>query len=327
MLQFNVQKPKEIVLLTTFRCNAACVDCCFGCRPDRGRTMTLEQMKRYIDLSLEAYPDSLNTLSLTGGECFLLGDDLKAILRYGKERGLVGSIISNGYWGRNYREAVALLRELKECGLAFISFSMGNDHNHLIPMRNCRNAAVAAARLGMNPGLRVESRRYEKEIVKDPVFLKLINSGDIKLQWWGWQEYNNEINHGRSHPWRMRPHGDSKPCRLLFSNIILTPYGDMMACCGIGCMRNPYMRLGNIEKEPLKDVYERAFQDALKVWIYAKGAEDVIKYVYDNSKDIRFHRYWGACESCIEIFENPKILPLLRERYHDWASKIQYELL
>lgn len=327
MLQFKPRKPREIVLLTTFRCNAACVDCCFGCRPDRGRTMTLEQMTQYIDLCLEVYPDSLRTLSLTGGECFLLGDDLKAVLRYGKERGLGGTIISNGYWGGNYKYALALLMELKDCGLQSIGFSMGDDHNHRIPMRNCRNAAVAAARLGMKPGLRVESRSFEKKIVKDSVFLKLINSGAINLEWWGWQEYNNETCHKKFHPWRYRPYGESKPCDSLFHNIILTPYGDMMACSGIGCMRNPYMRLGNIEREPVKEVYERACQDALKVWIHCKGADDVLQYVYDNSENIRFHRSGAACQGCIEIFENPRILPLLRERYFDWVDKIRYSVL
>ena len=66
-------KPTGITLFTTLRCTAACDNCCFGCTPKQGRSMTLEEMKIYIDMSLEAYPDTLTTLDLTGAvnACFL----------------------------------------------------------------------------------------------------------------------------------------------------------------------------------------------------------------------------------------------------------------
>ena len=59
--------PTGIILLTTLRCTAACDNCCFGCTPTQGRSMTLREMMNYIDMSLEAYPDTLTTLDLTGG--------------------------------------------------------------------------------------------------------------------------------------------------------------------------------------------------------------------------------------------------------------------
>lgn len=59
--------------------------------------MSLEKMKEYLDRCIEAYPDSITTLSLTGGECMLLGDDLESIMRYGRDKGLKISMISNGF--------------------------------------------------------------------------------------------------------------------------------------------------------------------------------------------------------------------------------------
>lgn len=41
--------------------------------------MTFEEMKVYVDKSLEAYPDSITSLDLTGGECMLLGKDVDRI--------------------------------------------------------------------------------------------------------------------------------------------------------------------------------------------------------------------------------------------------------
>lgn len=62
-------KPSNITLLTTVRCTAACDNCCFGCTPKQGRTMTYEEMKTYVDKCLEAYPDTISSFDLTGGEC------------------------------------------------------------------------------------------------------------------------------------------------------------------------------------------------------------------------------------------------------------------
>lgn len=328
MLSFKPHSPSCITLITTFRCNAACVECCFGCRPERGRTMSLDEMKHYVDACMDAYPEFISRLSLTGGECFLLGKNLDGIIRYGTDKGLSVGLVSNGYWGKSYAGAFSRISELKECGLKSICFSVGNDHQHLLPLRNCRNAVVASARTGYTVELRMESTRFGKcdiyeRLKTDAPFIRLVNRGLIQPTFWEWRNYNNEVIHGRSNAWRLRPYDKSWPCDSLFKNIVITPYGDMLACCGIGGSRNPYMRLGNILKEPVRTVYERIYEDLLKIWIGKEGAQAVLQYVYDNS-DIRFHNCGNGCESCIEIFENPKILPFLKEHYDDWAKNIIY---
>lgn len=131
MLSFIPRKPYKIGLITTFRCNAACDNCCFGCRPERGRTMTIDEMKHYVDICMDAYPDSIKYLDLTGGECFLLGNDLDEIVSYGKERGLSVALVSNGYWGKSYSSALERIIKLKAAGLKSIAFSVGDDHQHI----------------------------------------------------------------------------------------------------------------------------------------------------------------------------------------------------
>ncbi len=289
--------------------------------------MTLEEMKHYVDVSVEAYPESINHLSITGGECFLLGEALDAIIKYGKDKGLTTGLVSNGYWGRSYSGAFARIMELKGCGLDNVAFSVGDDHQHILPLRNCRNAAVASARAGFKVEFRMETKYFKcsvyEKLKKDSAFMRLVESDKIKLSYWKWREYNNEIRHGRSTAWHYRPYDKSKPCDLLFRDITISPYGDVFACCGIGCSRNPYMRLGSVWKEPLKTIYERAFEDFLKIWIRVEGAQAILQYVYDNSA-IKFHNCGNGCESCIEIFENHKIIPFLREHYNEWVKKVHY---
>lgn len=298
MPSFRPRKPYKIVLITTFRRNAACVDCCFGCRPDRGKIMTIDEMKHYIDICMDAYPDSIRQLDLTGGECFLLGSDLDEIIRYGKDRGLLVALVSNGYWGKSYTAALERILQLKAAGLNEIAFSVGDDHQHILPLKGCRNAAVASARAGYKVEFRMETRYgqcsvYEK-LKEDSAFMRLVNAGKIDIVFWMWRKYNNDIRHGRGYPWHWRPYEESKPCDLLFKNIVITLYGDVLACCGIGNSRNPHMRLGNVWKEPVKTIYERIYEDILKVWIGTDGAQAILQYVYDNS-DIKFHQSGNGC--------------------------------
>ena len=326
MISFNPKEPDSITLVTTFRCNASCERCCFGCRPDFGRTMTIEQMKRYVDISLEAYPNFIKYLSLTGGECFLLGKDLDGIISFGKEKGLRVGLISNGYWGYNYKEAVKRINGLKELGLAEISFTCGDEHNHLIPFRSVRNAVVASARAGFKVEFRTENGYYNgirAYIEKDAVLQRLIENKKITRVSQMFVDFNNEKTYRRHPESRYRYPEKSKPCRSLCHSITISPYGDVMACCGIGMFRIPQLRLGNIETEPIKTIFNRIFQDALKIWLHTGGPIEIFQYLYDKS-DISFRTWGEACRFCKEIFSNPEIIPFLKEHYEDWIEKIHY---
>lgn len=202
MISFKTKNPYCICLCVTLRCNASCVNCCNGCRPDFGKTMTIEQMKRYVDICLEVYPDSITRLALTGGECFLLGDDLDEIIRYGASKGLSVDVISNGYWGKSYKYACERIKTLREIGLQAITFSVGEDHQHLIPLKCCRNAIVASARAGYKVSVRIQDYMLSgnptyKKLEKDAAFMRLVRSKKIELSFSDWQEFNNETIHNK----------------------------------------------------------------------------------------------------------------------------------
>lgn len=327
MVTFRHITPHTITLLTTFRCNAACDNCCLGCRPGVGRTMTLDEMKYYIDTCIKAYPESIISVSFTGGECFLLGSVLDEIIRYSHQRGLSVGLVTNGFWGKSYSEATKRIESLKKNGLGSITFSVGEDHQHILPLVGCRNAVVAAARAGYNVSLRLETDFAGRSTIlnkleKDVPFMRLVKNGKIKIVGFEWRKFNNEIRHPQSYPWHIGPYGKFEPCKSLNGTISITPYGDVLACAGIACARIPALRLGNIWKQPLVDMYNSITADMLKVWILRKGPQDVLQYVYENSK-IRFHDTGPHCDSCMEIFGNPKIIPFLKETYNDWAQKLR----
>lgn len=316
-------KPIGITLLTTLRCSAACDNCCFGCNPKQGRTMTFEEMKGYVDLCLEAYPDSISKLDLTGGECMLLGKDVDKIFEYAKSKNLRCSMVSNAFWAKDYDIAYKTLKRLKRKGLKSASFSTGNDHNMYVPWMNVRNASVAAARLGIKTDLRIENkfgRNIITEQLNDDVeVVELVKKGKLEMTVNPWMEYHNKGKKQRT--WKV-PYCefDSKePCKSLFRDILIDPYGEVFACCGIGVCHIPQMRLGNIHSEPVKTIYERAFDDFLKIWLFTKGPNDVLKFVHEKTGKKFVCHTRHICDLCRAIFLDKSIIPLIKQHFFDVA--------
>ena len=314
--------PTGITLFATLRCTAACRDCCFACSPVRGRSMTLEEMKRYVDMCLEAYPDSIKRLDLTGGECMLLGRDVDRIFSYARDRGLRCSMVSNAFWASDYDTALRTLRRLKRSGLRSASFSTGEDHGAFVPWQNVRNASVAAARLGIAAELRVEGRHgrvdIQRELENDPEVVELERKGSLKVSVGAWMKFRKE---GALRDVRVPFDSalEKDPCRFLFSRVIINPYGEVYACCGIGVCRIPRMRLGNVNREPVRTIYERAFEDFLKVWLYTDGPQAVLKYVHGRTGGkFRWHTAHN-CDICRVIFTDRDIIPLIRDNFFDAA--------
>lgn len=149
--KLTILKPTILTLVTTFKCTAQCKNCCFGCNQKQGKTMTYKDMKYYVDSCLLEYHDSLKVLVITGGECMIYKANVYRIIKYATKLGLSTRIVTNAFWATSYKDAYSTITELKKAGLKEINFSTGDDHRKWVPLKNVRNAAVAASRLGFSP--------------------------------------------------------------------------------------------------------------------------------------------------------------------------------
>jgi len=321
-MKFGPIKPLGVTLLTTTRCTAACDNCCFGCNPKQGRSMTYEEMKDYVDRSLEAYPDTISRLDLTGGECMLLGKDIDKIFAYAKSKGLKCSMVSNAFWATDYEKAYRTLKRLKRNGLTYVSFSTGEDHDKYVPWRNVRNAAIASALLGIDTELRIENNLWRSEIVNelnsDTEISDMVRQGKLKMSHSPWMRYNNKGKKPRSFKMELR-NIDKRSCMSLFRDVIINPYGEVYACCGIGVCHIPQMRLGNIHQESIKAIYERAFDDFLKIWLYIDGPQAVLEFVKKKTNQKFQWHTTHHCDICRTIFTDKSILPLIRDNFFEAA--------
>ena len=63
----------------------------------------------------------------------------------------------------------------------------------------------------------------------------------------------------------------SGPCENIFKTISINPYSQLLSCCGLTVEYNKFLKLGNLQKNSLKSLYESQFHDLYKIWLYVDG--------------------------------------------------------
>lgn len=113
-------------------------------------------MKRYVDTAIQSFPN-ISHVVLTGGECFLLGDDLADIIQYIHSKKLSSRVVTNGYWASSKESAKKILSGLKALGLSEVNFSTGDEHQEFVHIEKVINGIIASLELYLTTVVNVES--------------------------------------------------------------------------------------------------------------------------------------------------------------------------
>jgi len=336
MDKIEIIPPSTISLLTTFQCTSSCKNCCFGSNPAFKEKMTLKQMKQYVDKSLDAYGKSLVVLVLTGGECFLLGQSLSKIINYASNKGLIVRVVTNGYWAKSYAIAYKKLKHLIDFGLKEINFSTGDDHLEWVPYDNIVYGCMAAVELGITCVVNVEQHDNSvfkaEQLQKDERLISYFEKSKkensiffVASSLWIKFDKDSDISYNKLLTIKEIASG----CKSLFSTIVINPYAQMIACCGLTSEQILPMRLGDVTRNDITTLYSSQFDDFLKIWLFVEGPMNVLKYVYQK-RNIPFTTIIGhACDICAEIFKDPENISILRKHYKEIIFKIllKYSLI
>ena len=134
----RVLEPRQITILTTSKCTAACRHCCMNSSPERSDTLTWEQLEKILS---QAFTDlRLKLVIFAGGEPMLLGNTLYKALRMVKSHGLATRMVTNAYWASSREHAQLKLRELEQAGLDELNISSDDYHLDFIKLDAVRNA-------------------------------------------------------------------------------------------------------------------------------------------------------------------------------------------
>lgn len=295
--------------------------------------MSANDMIRYVDSCMAEYGYSLKTLVLTGGECMIYKDAVVDAIKHATGLGLSTRIVTNAFWAASSDEAAGTIRELADAGLKEINFSTGDEHSQWVPLRNIAYATIAAIDQGFHPIINIETHNTSHITTLD--FLNqderlpgLLLANKLEIRNGIWMEFsqNKKVTCRESSVTHR-----ANRCRNLFSIIPINPYGEIFACCGLACEQNPYLRLGNINSESVSVIYERAFEDMLKIWLFTDGPESILKSIDNDKNNLNIDKYRNRhiCDLCRILFRDKSNISWLKKNYREQIGRVilKYKLL
>lgn len=322
--------PRTLTLLTTYQCTAACDHCCFHCSPRKKGRIPQHLILSYIDQAAEM-PSVVNVV-FSGGECFLLGDDLTAAINRAAQHGLATRCVTNAYWAVTPEAARRRLQLMVDAGLKELNISTGDFHLEYIPVDRIENAAVAAYESGLGLVITVEYRNQRsftagallKDTLIGEIHLRDPNGMQVKENVWIPLGGNCEISLDntlcRSPVNRHLMHG----CNHVLTNMVITPDGDFVPCCGLTMAQIPDLRVGNASPPLLRSMAALAQEDLVKIWIRIDGPERIVEFLEKKDPSIRYAwKNVHPCQTCRDLFSRED----LREAVRRYACEKEAELL
>ncbi len=328
--------PLEVTLIVTNQCTASCKNCCFQCNPQNKDRLSLPEMKQHIDNALDSY-STIKLLIITGGECFILGEELNDIVKYASDRNLYVRVVTNGYWATTLENAYYKLEKLVEVGLKEINFSTGDEHQVFVPYNNIVFGIISALKLNIMVAVNIELSNnsiFDMNFIKNDIRLEKYKDRigkDLVLIYGKWMPFlksedNKMESKDNTYKHILFTEEKVNRCTSLFRSIAISPTNDLYACCGLPIRYISYLRLGTAKKHSLKYLYEYQFQDFIKIWLYTEGPKRILDFC-TKKRNIEFinTNQWHICQICAEIFRSEENILVLRQNYGEIFSNVMFK--
>lgn len=319
--------PTHVTILPTYRCTAACAQCCFESSPHLSGQIPIERILAYIDEAAASFP-TLELVVFSGGECFLLREDLdKAISRVSRH-GLMSRCVTNGYWAASPRAAESRAAALKQAGLTEINFSTGVDHQRFVPFDRVAMGVAATAEAGIRTIIAIEGYKESRFTIdtalQHPRIKAFLESSPVRgnLSFFSniWIPFKSDaaISQDPSLNRLSSKNVSTEGCDNALENLVITPHERVSSCCGLTFEHIPEMKLGMACEESLKELYFNQFDDFIKIWLRVEGPERILQFAVSRNPKIKFStEFTHPCQSCVEIFRNPEVRNALRDSYQE----------
>lgn len=260
--------------------------------------MPIEDAFRYIDRAAEV--GSMEWVSFTGGEPFLLREMLQKLIWRATERGLKTEIVTNCYWAGSVDTAREELLSLKEAGLDVINISTDDFHQRQIPfglVKNCYEAARAIdLKVVFMMALSRESR-LDLDALSMLLDAKIAGPGRPafkKPDAVGFEGGFVPVGRGAFLPessWVSEPIRDGACLRIL-RDIGVDPEGEVLVCCGAAAMP-PRGRIGNLNKGRLEEIVLEAYKEEIFRRIATEGPRKMAE-----KKGLDVQSFANKCHLC-----------------------------
>jgi hypothetical protein len=322
---FSTAEPECVTILPTYRCNAACRECCFESDPTIKHRMSKDDLLTLIRRIRTELP-RVRYVVLSGGEVTLLRDDLIEAIALLTELGLGSRIVTNGHWGRTDDSARQWVRKFVEAGLCELNLSTGDEHLEWVPLQSVARAALAATRARIltlivvegsnNAQFRIEQLRAE------PMIAEILASDEARrlfiLMTNVWMPFHEGTGITNSSP------ATHEGCDNIFENYVINPYGHLMSCCGLTMEYIPELKIGTVSGDRLHPVYTAQFGDLIKLWIWLDGTQALFDLAVKRSGRTFSSTSPHPCAVCAQIYRTPELRETVIAMAQERAEEIVF---
>ena len=322
-------RPTVLTILGTYKCTAACDNCCFGSNPYLTKRLDLEDILGFIAEGAQ-YPEC-RLVVFSGGECFLLRDDLVRAVEYATSLGLATRCVTNGFWAKRIEHGRRRLTALKEAGLRELNVSTGDYHQQYVDQETVINAASLGVELQLDETLiMVELQRSRRvsaaNLCADPRVQSLLRSagGHFRIIESPWMpmDYRETIEQNEAYLINRDNLYLRHGCDSIFSTSVLTPDRNMGFCCGLGRELIPELS-SPWQRGDLDGLLHAGARDFMKIWLYVDGPEKILGWAAEKDPRIQWeNRYAHHCHACLALFADPLVRTAIREHYQERVADV-----
>jgi hypothetical protein len=309
-----------LVLVYGMACPLKCDFCCHPVEEYGPVKMTVDEAIDWIGQA--AHVASVKRVVFTGGEPFLYYRDLLAILEATQHVGLPVRIVTAAHWATDVEKAMALLRPLKERGLAELSVSTDPSHQAFVPRAYAEYAIQAAQKLGLiceiaavfwHPGQNLNAVVTIPDGVGQVVHLA-VPIGRGKHRAVSPAEYGIE-------PSRFGACG--RPRQF---DVTIYPDGNVYPCCSGGFNIQAKLSFGNLGQEPLSVIIDRIHHDRYVRVLFSLGLTPIYELARQKFPELLAELpdpspYVSICQLCARIHSDTGVLAKL-DPLLNYATKL-----
>jgi hypothetical protein len=302
--------PFRVGLLLTDRCDIACAHCWLG-QSSEGADMSLDEGRRYIDqISSIA---SVEWISFTGGEPFLLPGLLNALIDHASAKDLRTECVTNCSWAVTPEKTKESLNTLKESGLDVVNISTDDFHMEFVPFEKVRNCFEAAKSLGLKIVIMSAAQAGGTHRIAE--IINLLGPEEIRII--GGQEVAGELSaiaietgfipvgRGAEVPFNKWLIGESQiegPCHLVLRDIGIDTKGELLACCSATSFQRRG-RLGRVVETGIQRLLDDASEQPLFKILSEHGPSSLA-----DSLGIQWRNgFVNRCHLCHEVLGDPRL--------------------
>ncbi len=304
-----MQQAQAISMMLTRRCNMTCAHCSVSSGPKIKGEPSRDELLATLHSAADA---GIRSVQLTGGEPMIREKLVFDLLAAARQRGMIATLSSNGFWGRRQATAWRTVAALKRAGVVRITISYDRYHAQFQGPQPALNIARAAE--WFNLPLNINITRVANDPELAGIVAPFEKRHQLKMRFYDVQE----IGRARQLPIAELRGNTSGYCTACCVPA-LTDDGRMTACNGPSYFLDAASPLviGSLREKGMSQLLDQHNTDPILETIRRAGPERLLRELESAgvARELGIRsQHSGMCDLCLDMNTNPAAVAVLRER-------------